>query len=143
MRALQFEQQSQYVRLDAISRRNLEISESLRGEPAPTLLSMLDTCVTRMGSRLLRQVLHHPLRDRNVAAARHEAIEEMLAHESLGQQVSVELKEVPDVERIASRIALRSVRPRELAALRGALLHVKRTASLVADAVAPLFGALR
>ena len=50
--------------MDPATRRNLEITETLRGEPAPTLLSLLDTCATSMGSRLLRHTLHHPLRDR-------------------------------------------------------------------------------
>jgi DNA mismatch repair protein MutS len=53
-----------HVILDAVSRRNLEISETLRGEPAPTLLSLLDTSATSMGARLMRHWLHHPLRER-------------------------------------------------------------------------------
>ena len=55
-----------YVRMDAATRRNLEISQTLRGEPAPTLLSLLDTCASNMGSRLLNHCLHHPLRDRAI-----------------------------------------------------------------------------
>ncbi len=141
--SLQRETLSDFIGLDAVTRRNLEITETLRGEDGPTLFKLLDHCATTMGSRRVRHWLHHPLRDRNTAAARHEAIEEMLAHESLRQQLAVELKEMPDVERIAARIALRSVRPRELAALRRALPHVAQTASLMADAVAPLFAAVR
>ena len=63
-----------YVRMDAATRRNLEITQTLRGEPAPTLLSLLDTCATNMGSRLLAHWLHHPLRDREVLRARLEAV---------------------------------------------------------------------
>ena len=57
------ERTSEYVRMDAATRRNLELTETLRGEPAPTLFSVLDECATGMGSRLLRHWLHHPLRD--------------------------------------------------------------------------------
>ena len=62
-RACSVERESDYVLLDAAARRNLEITETLRGEPAPTLLSLLDTCASSMGSRLLRHWLHHPLRN--------------------------------------------------------------------------------
>src|SRR3989449_9197502 len=54
---------SEFLRMDAATRRNLELTETLRGEPAPTLFSVLDECATGMGSRLLRHWLHHPLRD--------------------------------------------------------------------------------
>src|SRR5207249_2648933 len=72
--AVKAERAGEYVRLDAATRRNLELTETLRGEPAPTLFSLLDECATGMGSRLLRLWLHHPLRDRAVLASRHEAV---------------------------------------------------------------------
>ena len=74
VRSLSVERDSEYVRMDAATRRNLEISETLRGEPAPTLLSLLDTCATGMGSRWLRHALHHPLRDRQIVKARLDAV---------------------------------------------------------------------
>jgi len=61
--------------MDASTRRNLEITQTLRGEMAPTLLSLLDTCATNMGSRLLHYWLHHPLRDRNALNARLDAVD--------------------------------------------------------------------
>src|SRR5882724_1084053 len=61
--AVTAERAGEYVRLDAATRRNLELTETLRGEPAPTLFSLLDSCASGMGSRLLRLWLHHPLRD--------------------------------------------------------------------------------
>jgi DNA mismatch repair protein MutS len=111
---------SQYVLLDPVTRRNLELTETLRGEEAPTLFSTLDHCRTPMGSRLLRRWLHHPLRDNKQAACRQQAIATLLsARDPLALQTS--LRPFPDVERIAARVALRSVRPRELASLREAL----------------------
>ena len=72
------EHEGAYLRLDAATRRNLEISETLRGQPAPTLLSLLDTCSTSMGSRWLRHCLHHPLADRDEGIQRHDAVAELI-----------------------------------------------------------------
>jgi DNA mismatch repair protein MutS len=107
-----------YVRLDAATRRNLEITETLRGESSPTLFSLLDECATGMGSRLLRHWLHHPLRDRGILGARHDAVA-MLAEKF--EAIQKALRQFSDVERITARLALRNVRPRELAGLRDSL----------------------
>ena len=68
------ERDSAYLRMDAATRRNLEISETILGNVSPTLLSLLDTCSTNMGSRLLRHWLHHPLRDRAVIQKRLDGV---------------------------------------------------------------------
>ncbi|HSR01984.1 MAG TPA: DNA mismatch repair protein MutS, partial [Methylophilaceae bacterium] len=81
--ALSVEQTSQYIQLDAATRRNLEIDTTIRGEASPTLYSLLNTTKTVMGARLLRHWLHHPLRDRTLVAKRHEAVGELIA---LGKQ---------------------------------------------------------
>ena len=141
--SLKRESISDFIALDPVTRRNLEITETLRGDDGATLFALLDHCATTMGSRRLRHWLHHPLRDRAEAARRHESIDELLASETLRQRLTAELNEVPDLERIATRIALGSVRPRELAALRDALPHTVSTASLLIDATAPLSAVLR
>ncbi len=79
IRSMQVYSADQYVRMDAATRRNLEITQTLRGEPAPTLLSLLDTCATNMGSRLLANWLHHPLRNRVVLRARLDTVEQLLS----------------------------------------------------------------
>ncbi len=63
VQALLVESDETFVGLDSATRRNLELTETLRGQPAPTLCSLLDCCVTAMGSRTLRHALHHPLRE--------------------------------------------------------------------------------
>jgi DNA mismatch repair protein MutS len=83
IRSMQVYSADQYVRMDAATRRNLEITQTLRGDPAPTLLSLLDTCATNMGSRLLHHWLHHPLRDRVALNARLEAVENLRSPLSL------------------------------------------------------------
>src|SRR5688572_7161059 len=116
--AVAAERAGEYLRLDAATRRNLELTETLRGEPAPTLFSLLDECACGMGSRLLRHWLHHPLRDRKLLEARHQAVFS-LSEKSAG--VHKVLRGFSDVERITSRVALRNARPRELAGLRDAM----------------------
>jgi DNA mismatch repair protein MutS len=115
------ETDSEYVLLDAAARRTLEISETLRGEAAPTLFSELDLCVTGMGSRLLRTWLHHPLRDRAYLRQRLAAIAALIEAPDIGRDLRRELKGMADLERIAARIALRSARPRDLSGLRDSL----------------------
>jgi len=112
------ERASEYVRMDAATRRNLELTETLRGEPAPTLFSVLDECATGMGSRLLRHWLHHPLRDHAALTARHEAV---AALAEVHAAIHKLLRGLADVERITGRIALKNARPRDLASLRDSL----------------------
>ena len=123
---LRVEREAEYLRLDAATRRNLELTETLRGEASPTLLSLLDTCITSMGSRWLRHALHHPLRDRALAGARHGAVAELIGDGDGRMQGAVRgaLRGVADVDRITARIALHSARPRDLAALRESLARL-------------------
>ncbi|WP_374428529.1 DNA mismatch repair protein MutS [Ideonella dechloratans] len=132
---LSVERSSELIELPPTTHRNLELTETLRGEASPTLLSLIDTCRTGMGSRALRHWLTHPLRDRAQALARHGAIAQMLAD---GVEPLRELlRGVSDVERISARIALRQVRPRELSGLRQTLAELPRL-----RAVAPRGSAL-
>jgi DNA mismatch repair protein MutS len=103
--------------------RNLELVQTLRGESgpnAPTLLGPHRQLQDRMGSRLLRHWLTHPQRDRSAASERHDAINQFIA-QGLCEPLRATLRGVSDVERITARIALRQVRPRELAGLRQTL----------------------
>ncbi len=137
---LTVERTDAYVTLDAATRRNLEISETLRGEPAPTLLSTLDTCVTSMGSRLMRHWLHHPLRDRQVLRARLAAVGSLLDRGP--EALRDALQSVVDVERIVARIALRSARPRDLSGLRDSLSDLPSVVAHVATHDDPRLAAL-
>ncbi len=110
---------SELLDLPPATLRNLELLQTLRGDDRPTLLSLLDSCATGMGSRWLRQAITHPRRDRAQATARHEAIAALI--DAGGEPLRAALRELSDVERISSRIALRQVRPRELAGLRHTL----------------------
>ena len=126
------ERAGEYVRMDAATRRNLEITETLRGEPSPTLFSLMDECASAMGSRLLRHWLHHPLRDRTILAARHEGVAALGDASADLQRV---LRRFSDVERIASRVALRNARPRDLSALRDSLALLPELPALLPKGV--------
>ncbi|WP_246181569.1 DNA mismatch repair protein MutS [Dechloromonas hortensis] len=139
LRALTVEVEGAYLGLDLATRRNLELTETLRGQPAPTLFSLLDNCITSMGSRLLRHTLHHPLRERAIPAARHGAVEALLEdYGRLAGEVRRELKGIADIERIAGRIALRNARPRDLASLRDSLARLEGLRQPFAGTASPL-----
>jgi DNA mismatch repair protein MutS len=142
VRSLAVEAPSEYIALDAATRRNLEITATLRGEPAPTLLSLLDACGTPAGSRLLRHWLAHPLRAQGAAAARHTAIAAWIDDRAARLAVAQALARTADVERIAARIALASARPRDLAGLRGTLASLPAIARALPGTEAPLLASL-
>ncbi len=120
VRSLKVESESEYIGLDPATRRNLELTETLRGTESPTLYSLLDTCSTAMGSRLLRHWLHHPPRDAMVAQTRQQAIGTLLdaPGDTSVDALRRALREVADIERITGRLALLSARPRDLSSLR-------------------------
>jgi len=137
LRTLEVRRSSELIDLPATTQRNLELTRTLRGESAPTLLSTLDGCRTGMGSRALRLWLMQPRRDRREAIDRHDAIEAL--HASGSEPLRGALRSISDVERITTRIALRQVRPRELAGLRSTLAVLPAVrAALPADAAALL-----
>ena len=146
--AIQIHAAEQFVRMDAATRRNLEITQTLRGEPAPTLLSLLDTCASNMGSRLLNHWLHHPLRERSMLRTRLDAVNKLRTtsfsqpreevhfsnRQTLYQTVHDQLKPCVDVERITARIALRSARPRDLSGLRDTLAQLPQLHTVLTSA---------
>jgi len=123
---------SSLIDLPPATHRNLELTETLRGEKAPTLLSVLDSCKSGMGSRLLRHWLTHPPRGRAAASARHDAIAALIGHGA--EPLRATLRQVSDVERISARLALRQIRPRELSGLRATLASLPVLRATLPDA---------
>ncbi|WP_342618202.1 DNA mismatch repair protein MutS [Rhodoferax sp. GW822-FHT02A01] len=130
--SVQVQRDDALIDLPATTRRNLELTQTLRGEDSPTLFSLLDSCMTGMGSRALKRWLLEPQRDRSEAMQRLHAIETLHTgnHANLWQSLRAQLKGCADVERITARMALRQVRPRELVAL---LLTLQKTQALAAQ----------
>ncbi len=140
VRHLQVERAGELLDLPPATHRNLELVQTLRGEDSPTLLSLLDSCRSGMGSRALRQWLTRPARSRDTARLRHAAIERLLT--AGFEPLREGLRGISDVERITARIALRQVRPRELAGLRATLAALPALRRQVPDG-APLLAELQ
>jgi DNA mismatch repair protein MutS len=120
IQSLRVERGEEQIIIDAATRRNLELIHSLSNQPQHTLAGIMDRTATAMGSRMLRRWISRPLRDRSAVTERHGAIEELL--QAQGYQALQEiLQGIGDIERILSRVALKSARPRDLATLRDAL----------------------
>ncbi|WDE12843.1 DNA mismatch repair protein MutS [Thalassomonas haliotis] len=131
IRAIISESSATGVVLDAATRRNLELTMNLSGGLENTLASILDKSATPMGSRLLKRWLHFPLRELSTLTNRQNAISDILAQD-LQEELFDLLKPLGDVERIVSRIALRSARPRDFARLRNALQQLDELQQLLA-----------
>ncbi len=104
------------LQLDAVTRQNLELHQTLSGRREGSLIALLDGARTAMGSRLLGRWLNQPLRDRARIRERHGAVQEILRRD-LQRELRRHLSGLADCERIISRIALGTARPRDLAAL--------------------------
>lgn len=136
IKGLKVEQDSAYIRMDAATRKNLEISETLSGGSSPTLMSLLDTCATNMGSRLLRHWLHHPLRNDAIIKDRLESVAFLKSNiKNVPYYIKTRqfLRPLADIERIATRIALKSARPRDLSSLRDSLIALPQIAETIAN----------
>ena len=138
---LSVERREDALIVDAATRRNLEIDHSLSGQPQHTLAGLLDRTATAMGSRLLRRWLSRPLRDHAAIGARHDAVAELIA-QPVQAPLHDALAGIGDVERILARVALKSARPRDLAALRDALGALPALQALLATLTTTLPGEL-
>jgi len=123
--------------LDAATRRNLELEEATSGHSAHTLVGVLDHTATAMGGRLLRRWLHRPLRDHNALQQRHRCIASLLDAQ-LHDDLYTLLKGINDIERILTRIALKSARPRDLTGLRDSLGALPALLEKLSDLADPL-----
>ena len=137
IRALHVEERGDALALDAASRRNLEIDASLTGNEHATLLAVIDSCVTSMGSRQLRRWLNRPLRSHALLRERYHALAVLLDGRRL-DVVREHLAGIGDVERILARVALRSARPRDLTQLRTSLRVLPALRAALAGLDSPL-----
>ncbi len=108
------------IAMNAATRRHLELDTRVDGDTRNTLLGVLDATITPMGGRLLRRWLHRPLRDRRTVGERHQAVATLI-EQGVEQPLRERFRGLGDLERILSRIALRSARPRDLSTLRDGL----------------------
>jgi DNA mismatch repair protein MutS len=141
IRALAVEERTQALSLDATTRRNLELNVSLGGDPKATLFALLDECATAMGSRQLRRWLNRPLTDQSVLKSRHHAVAALIERRHF-ESLRTYLGSVGDIERILSRVALRSARPRDLTQLRSSLGVLPALRAILAGLDSPALKAI-
>ncbi|MEI7993973.1 MAG: DNA mismatch repair protein MutS [Methylococcaceae bacterium] len=120
IQGIRTESSADSILLDASSRRNLELDYHPSGQLQYTLFGVLDKTATAMGSRCLRRWINRPLRDRYILNNRYACVD-TLRNGNLYKDVQTHLRQVGDIERISSRIALKSARPRDLLVLRNTL----------------------
>ncbi len=141
LQSITVERHDDAVIMDAPTRRNLELEESLTGHPQHTLAGVMDHCQSPMGSRLLRRWLQRPLRDQQRLQARYQAIDAIMQSGS-SDALQTMLNGIGDVERILSRVALRSARPRDLRQLGEALSRLPELRGALAELDSPLLNEL-
>ncbi|NIW86865.1 MAG: DNA mismatch repair protein MutS [Gammaproteobacteria bacterium] len=131
------ERREDAIIMDPATRRNLEISASLAGDPHHTLSGVVDRTATSMGSRLLVRWLQRPIRDRERLRYRHHCVGALI-QSGVTAELHGLLRSVGDVERILTRVALRSARPRDLSQLGHALAALPELRGLLANVDTPL-----
>jgi DNA mismatch repair protein MutS len=141
LRGLRTEHYQDSVIMDAATRRNLELDQAQSGHKQHSLIAVLDKTVTAMGGRMLRRWLHRPLRDREILIRRHQCLESLL-QARLFETVREQLRGCCDIERILSRIALKSARPRDLSSLRDTLARLPQLQTALRSDNDPLLGEL-
>jgi DNA mismatch repair protein MutS len=125
LRQIRVEYTRDSIRLDPQSRRNLELEQNLAGGRDNTLISVLDKTATPMGARLLRRWLMRPIRDTRALKQRQEGIQQFIDQQSFSDCHAL-MRPLGDIERILSRIALRSARPRDF-------MHLRRMLDMLPD----------
>ncbi len=120
LRAIALETSDEAVAMNAATRRHLELDSRIDGDARATLLGVLDSTITPMGGRLLRRWLNRPLRNRQTVGERHHAVSTLIDARA-DDLLREAFRGLGDLERILSRVALRSARPRDLSTLRDGL----------------------
>jgi DNA mismatch repair protein MutS len=136
--ALRFYNPGRYMILGGNTMRNLELFDSLSGDRANTLYGVMNRTRTSMGARMLGDWISFPLMDPEAIGRRLDAVEELTRDAAVLEELRDLLKEVPDMERIAGRIAAASASPRDVRALADGLRQVPAVKSLLRDPAAPL-----
>jgi DNA mismatch repair protein MutS len=129
---------NEFMTLDAATRRNLELTESLRGEVKGSLLGALDQTVTPMGKRLLRQWVSQPLLDLPKIRARQDGVEFFFTAGMARAELRAALKPLSDLERLTNRILSGHAQPRDLVALRETLQRIPAVEQTIPPGAAPI-----
>ncbi|MGB4170163.1 MAG: DNA mismatch repair protein MutS [bacterium] len=135
---------SDYMVIDGTSRRNLELTRSLRGDKTrATLLGVLDYTFTAMGGRTLRQWVEQPLLNKERIEERLEAVEDFVADSALRTSLPDSLKDIYDLERLMGKVVYQTATARDLLALKRSLALLPAIKEALAGVQASRLAALR
>ncbi len=135
------EEKNDCVIMDSVCRRNLELDQDINGARNHSLLNVLDTTKTNMGSRLLKRWIHRPIRDQKELNLRYAAVESLL-HNRCFIDFLDPMQSLGDIERILTRISLKSARPNDLNSLKNSLAVLPEIKKLLSDIDSPLLTSL-
>lgn len=127
-----------FMTLDAETRRNLELTETIRtGTEEGSLLGILDKTVTPMGKRLLRQWVSKPLLDVRRIGERHDGVDFFIGQKLLRAELRERLKGIQDLERLTNRVVGGTAQPRDLVGMRETLSQLPAVLDLFSDQIEP------
>ena len=142
--ALRVDNDTDFLQLDASTLANLEVLDSRdASRPRASLWSVVNATRSAMGARMLRKWLIRPLKVKDAIFDRHDAVDELTRSRAILEPMTQRLAAIADLERLASRITLRSAAPRECLTLADSLLAVDDLANIMAPLQGPLLGRLR
>ena len=124
---------SEYMVLDASTKRNLEITANISGQPEGTLYSIIDRTLTPMGGRMLKQWINRPLKRLEPIQARLDAVQELVTNESTRRKIREELGHIGDLERLIAKIATGRANPREVNQLKAMLELIPNLKSQISN----------
>ncbi|HUP45611.1 MAG TPA: DNA mismatch repair protein MutS [Thermoanaerobaculia bacterium] len=144
VRSLRVDNDADFLQIDASTLGNLEIIESRDpSQPRATLWGVLNATRSAMGGRTLRRWMTRPLKAREAIFERHDAVDELTRSRAIAEAMNAALAKIADLERVTSRITLRSALPRECLALGDSLLAVDELRAAMAPLQGPLLRTLR
>lgn len=127
IRTFEVEEETRYLWLDDVAKKNLELFENLgSGKKEGSLLQVLDHCQTAMGSRMLRQWIDRPLRSKKEITHRLDLQEMFHSHPNLAEDISKALKPIIDLERLSVPIVTKSITPRQMLSLGKSLAQCEK-----------------
>src|SRR5581483_126655 len=144
VRSLRVDNAADFLQLDAATLANLEVLDSRdAGRPRASLWSVMNATRTAMGARTLRRWITRPLVSREAIFERHDAVDELTRSRAILEQMTARLSRIADLERLISRVTLRSATPRECLTLADSLLAVRELHEVMAPLHGPLLQRLR
>jgi DNA mismatch repair protein MutS len=129
--------EEKYVWLDRFTIRNLELLQP-NHEHGKALIDVLDQTVTPMGARLLKRWVVLPLKEKQFIEERLDVVDAAYHNNQLCEHITNELKQLGDIERMVSKVAMRRINPRELAQLNRSLKHIQPTKNLLLNSGKPV-----